>query len=113
MRNSRHICSGWGSSRIRHGSPGPVPVARASRTHAGPLLEGHRDAQVASYLHLLPGRAGHDELAGRQRADGLGECLVRRPGLQEVHHRIHRRELSDRIRAEQHRPGADQGAASP
>ena len=32
MRTTRQIRSGCGSSRIRHGSPGSVPVARASST---------------------------------------------------------------------------------
>src|SRR5580704_17215612 len=74
----------------------------------GSLLERYRDAEVAPYLHLLPGRAGHDELAGHQRPDGLGEHLVRWSGLQEVHDGVNRRQLGDGVRPEQHRTGADQ-----
>jgi len=65
--------------------PPRLTGTRSGRTgiqnHPGPLLERHRNAQVSPYLHLLPRRAGHDELAGRKRADGLGEYLVRWTGL--------------------------------
>ncbi len=44
---------------IRAGGPGV-------QHQAGPLLERHRDAQVAADLDLLAGRPGHQELAGRQ-----------------------------------------------
>ena len=44
---SGRSASGWGSSRIRHGSPGSVPVVAGVQHHPGPLLERHRDAQVA------------------------------------------------------------------
>ena len=76
--------------------------------HPGALLERHRDAQVPSHLHLLSIGAADQELAGGQRADGLGQYLIRWPGLQKIHDRINRRELGDGVRAEQHRSGIDQ-----
>ena len=74
----------------------------------GPLLKRDGDAQISLDPYLFPGGSGHEELPGRQRADRLGQHLVRGPGLEEVDDRVDRGQLGDGVGTEQHRSGVDQ-----
>ena len=76
MRITRQIRSGCGSSRIRHGSPGSVPVTRASSTIRARCWNATAMPRSPAHLDLRPGRPGHQQLAGGQRADGLGQHLI-------------------------------------
>ena len=92
-----------GAPRLVGNGPGGAGVEHDSC----PLLEGHRDSQVSPHLHLVVARPRHQQLTGRERANGLGQHLIRGL-LQEVHDRIPRGELGQRVGAKQDRPGVDQ-----
>ncbi|HEX6523490.1 MAG TPA: hypothetical protein VF070_26340 [Streptosporangiaceae bacterium] len=80
----------------------------AVENHPGPLLEGHRDAEVALYLYLLAGRSCRENLAGRQRTDRLSQHVGRWLGFQKVNDRVYGGELCGGVRTQQHRPGVNQ-----
>ena len=100
MRNSSVMRSGCGSSRMRQGSPGVVPVTRMSMTrrarcwNARAIPRSPRTCRSAlSFVATSSCRAASERTASPS-------TLVAGPFLEEVHHGVDHRQLRQRVRAQ-------------